>query len=291
MIRSMTGFGRGKYENEGREYLVEIKSINHKYCDVGVRLPRSLNGIEYKIRQEVASRISRGKIDVYIEFRDNSADESSINFNKELAKVYIKDLQELADETGINKDFNVIDIAKMPDVFKREDENDEDLIFREVSIALSEAIDKFLEMRNFEGNKLKEDIESRLNILESKISEIIEKSAGLVDEYIVKLEERIKEMLRTDVVDEARLAQEVVIYSDKVSVEEEVTRLKSHVSQFRKMIQESSPIGKKLDFLIQEINRETNTIGSKTSSLEVTNLVVDLKTEIENIREQIQNIE
>ena len=291
MIRSMTGFGRGKYENEGREYLVEIKSINHKYCDVGVRLPRSLNGIEYKIRQEVASRISRGKIDVYIEFRDNSADESSINFNKELAKVYIKDLQELADETGINKDFNVIDIAKMPDVFKREDENDEDLIFREVNIALSEAIDKFLEMRNFEGNKLKEDIESRLNILESKISEIIEKSAGLVDEYIVKLEERIKEMLRTDVVDEARLAQEVVIYSDKVSVEEEVTRLKSHVSQFRKMIQESSPIGKKLDFLIQEINRETNTIGSKTSSLEVTNLVVDLKTEIENIREQIQNIE
>ncbi|MBR1540203.1 MAG: YicC family protein [Clostridia bacterium] len=291
MIRSMTGFGRGKYENEGREYLVEIKSINHKYCDIGIRLPRSLNGIEYKIRQEVANKISRGKIDVYIEFRDNSADESSISFNKELAKVYIKDLKELGEETGIDHHFNVIDIAKMPDVLKRDDENDEDLIFKEVSIALSEAIDKFLEMRNFEGNKLKEDIEKRLDVLEAKISEITQKSAGLVDEYIVKLEERIKEMLRTDVVDEARLAQEVVIYSDKVSVEEELTRLKSHVSQFRKLLQESSPIGKKLDFLTQEINRETNTIGSKTSSLEVTNLVVDLKTEIENIREQIQNIE
>ena len=141
MIRSMTGFGRGKYENEGREYLVEIKSINHKYCDIGIRLPRSLNGIEYKIRQEVANRISRGKIDVYIEFRDNSADESSVCFNKELAKVYIKDLQELGQEAGIDYNFNVIDIAKMPDVLKRDDETDEDLIFNEVSIALKEAIE------------------------------------------------------------------------------------------------------------------------------------------------------
>ena len=291
MIKSMTGFGRGKYENKGREYIVEIKSINHKYCDIGIRLPRLLNGIEYKIRQEIASKVSRGKIDVYIEFRDNSISEGSILLNKELAKVYINDLKELGKETGVDYNFNIIEIAKMPDVLKREDENDEDLIFREVSVALNEAISKFLEMRDFEGNKLKEDIEKRLNVLEDNISQIVEKSTGLVEEYIVKLEERIKEILRIDVVDESRLAQEVVIYSDKVSIEEEITRLKSHVSQFRKLLQESSPIGKKLDFLIQEINRETNTIGSKTSSLEVTNLVVDLKTEIENIREQIQNIE
>ena len=291
MIRSMTGFGRGKYENEGREYLVEVKSINHKYCDIGIRLPRIFNGIEYKIRQEVANRISRGKIDVYIEFRDNSADESSINFNKELAKVYIKDLIELGKETNINYDFNVIDVVKMPDVLRKEDDNDEDLFFKELSVALNQALDKFLEMREFEGNKLKEDIEKRLDILDEKIPEIIKKSTGLVDEYIVKLGERIKEVLKTDVVDEARLAQEVVIYSDKISIEEELTRLKSHVSQFRKLLNESSPIGKKLDFLTQEINRETNTIGSKTNSLDITNLVVDLKTEIENIREQIQNIE
>ena len=291
MIRSMTGFGRGKYENDGREYLVEVKSINHKYCDIGIRLPRSLNGIEYKIRQAVASRVSRGKIDVYIEYRDNSAQESSINLNKDLAKVYINDLIALGKETDVDYQFNVIDIAKMPDVLRKEEENDEDLMLKEVSIAIHEALDKFLEMREFEGNRLREDIEKRLDILDTNVSEIIEKSTGLVEEYIVKLEERIKEILRTDVIDETRLAQEVVIYSDKVSIEEEVTRLKSHISQFRKLLKESSPIGKKLDFLTQEINRETNTIGSKTSSLDVTNLVVDLKTEIENIREQIQNIE
>lgn len=291
MINSMTGFGRGRYENEGREYLVEIKSINHKYCDIGIRLPRSLNGIEYKIRQVLNSKISRGKIDVYIEFKDNSADDKTISFNKKLAKVYIEELRELGKEANVDCNFNVIDIAKMPDVFKKEDENDEDLVFKEISIALNEALDKFVEMRGFEGNKLKEDIEKRLDIIEAKISEIVEKSTGLVEEYIVKLEERIKEILRIDVVDQTRLAQEIVIYSDKTSVEEEITRLKSHLSQFRKMLKEASPIGKKLDFLTQEINRETNTIASKTSSLEVTNLVVDLKTEIENIREQIQNIE
>ena len=290
MIRSMTGFGRGKYENEGREYLVEIKSINHKYCDIGIRLPRSLNGIEYKIRQEISKKISRGKIDVYIEFRNNSSQNTCANLNKNLAKLYINDLIELGKETGVDYNFNIIDIAKMPDVLIKEDNNDEDLIFNEVSVALNEALNKFIEMREFEGNKLKEDIEKRLDILDLKIAEISKESTGLVEEYIVKLNERIKEILRTDV-DENRLAQEVVIYSDKISIEEELTRLKSHISQFRKLLKEDSPIGKKLDFLTQEINRETNTIGSKTSSLDVTNLVVDLKTEIENIREQIQNIE
>ena len=290
MIRSMTGFGRGKYENEGREYLVEIKSINHKYCDIGIRLPRSLNGIEYKIRQEISKKISRGKIDVYIEFRNNSSQNTCANLNKNLAKLYINDLIELGKETGVDYNFNIIDIAKMPDVLIKEDNNDEDLIFNEVSVALNEALNKFIEMREFEGNKLKEDIEKRLDILDLKIAEISKESTGLVEEYIVKLNERIKEILRNDI-DEARLAQEVVIYSDKISIEEELTRLKSHVSQFRKLLKEASPIGKKLDFLTQEINRETNTIGSKTSSLDVTNLVVDLKTEIENIREQIQNIE
>ena len=287
----MTGFGRGKYENEGRQYLVEIKSINHKYCDIGLRLPRLFNGIEYKIRQEIASRITRGKIDVYIEFKNNSSEEASISINKDLAKVYIKDLIELGKETGINYNFNVIDVVKMPDVLKREEESDEDLIFKEVSVALNEALDKFIEMKEFEGNKLKEDIEKRLDILDVKIPEIAQKSIGLVQEYILKLNERIKEFLNVTVVDENRLAQEIVIYSDKISIEEELTRLKSHISQFKKMLNESSPIGKKLDFLTQEINRETNTIGSKANSLDITNLVVDLKTEIENIREQIQNIE
>ena len=292
MIKSMTGFGRGRYENEGREYLVEIKSINHKYNDISLRVPRFLNGIEYKIRNEISNAVSRGKIDAYIEFRDNSADESSIKFNKELAKVYIKDLQELGKETGINYDLNVIDISKMPDVLRRDDEIDEDLIFNELSNALKIALDDFNKMRETEGEKLKIDISNRLKLISGKVQEIKEESKGMVEDYIEKLNTRVKELMPNDVVvDEARLAQEIVIYSDKTSIEEELTRLDSHIVQFQKMIEESSPMGKKLDFLIQEINRETNTIGSKANNIEITNRVVELKTEIENVREQIQNIE
>lgn len=292
MIKSMTGFGRGRFECEGREYLVEIKSINHKYNDISLRVPRFLNGIEYKIRNEISNSVSRGKIDVYIEFRDNSADESSIIFNKELAKVYIKDLQELGKETGINYDLNVIDISKMPDVLRRDDEIDEDLIFNELSNALKIALDDFNKMRETEGAKLKTDISNRLDIILGKVQEIKEVSKGMVEDYIEKLNARVKELMPNDiVVDEARLTQEIVIYSDKTSIEEELTRLDSHIVQFKKMIEESSPIGKKLDFLVQEINRETNTIGSKANNIEITNRVVELKTEIENVREQIQNIE
>ena len=263
MIRSMTGFGRGRYEKDGREYLVEIKSTNHKYCDIGVKLPRSFYGIEHKIKQIISSRISRGKIDVYIEYKNNSSEEETIILNKELAMLYIKNFLELGKVANVDCNFNIIDIVKMPDVLKRQDESDEDLILKEVTIALNEAIDKSLEMKEFEGKKLKNDIEKRLDILDLKIPEIVEKSTGLVDEYIVKLKERINEFLGNGLLDENRLAQEVVIYSDKISIEEEITRLKSHVSQFRKLLKETSPIGKKLDFLTQEINRETNTIGSK----------------------------
>ena len=291
MIRSMTGFGKGSYENEGRQYLVEIKSINHKYSDINIRLPRLLSGIEYKLRKEINDRISRGKIDVFIEFRDNSETQACVNFNFELAKKYVEELEKLSRQTGAKCDLDVIDLSKMPDVLKREDDLDEDLIFNETRIALNNALDKFVEMREFEGNKLKEDIEKRLEVINSKIEEITQNSEGLVEEYIVKLRERINELLKPEVVDESRLAQEIVIFSDKCSIEEELTRLRSHMAQFKTLINEASPVGKKLDFLVQEINRETNTIGSKANSLKITNLVVDLKTEIENVREQIQNIE
>ena len=291
MIRSMTGFGRGLYENDGREYVVEIKSVNHRYNDINIKLPKSLNEIEYKLKSKIDSRISRGKLEVYVDFRDNKSNEKSISFNKELAKFYVEHLRDLAEEANIKCDLNVIDISKMPEVFKREDENDANQIFEEMKIALNEALDKIIQMKEFEGNKLKIDIENRLKIITDKINEISKFSAGLVEEYIVKLEKRINELLKTDVVDETRLAQEIVIFSDKSSIEEELTRLKSHINQFEDLLKTSSPIGKKLDFLIQEMNREANTIGSKANSLNITNLVVDLKTEIENIREQIQNIE
>lgn len=291
MLKSMTGFGRGKYQNEGREYLVEIKSVNHKYCDINFKMPRIFSGIENRLRKDVEKQVSRGKIDVYIDFQNFSNEGTSLKFNKELAKIYIKDLQELGKETGLDYNLSVIDIAKMPDIFKIGDENNEDIIYNELNIALGQALNNFIQMREIEGEKLKEDLKKRISYISEKINEISSFSAGLVKEYVVKLEARIKELLQTDVVDENRLAQEIVIFSDKSSIEEEITRLKSHIFQFLTLISDSSPIGKKIDFLIQEMNRETNTIGSKANSIEITNRVIELKTEIENIREQIQNLE
>ncbi len=291
MIRSMTGFGRGTYECEGREYLIEIKSVNHKYSDISIRMPKTLNSLENRIRKEIDKVISRGKIDVYIEFQNFSDKGVNLKFNKELAKTYIQNLQELGRETGINFDLNVIDISKMPDILKKDEETDEELIYSELVIALKEALDNFIAMREKEGERLVQDIKNRNDMISSKINEISSFSAGLVEEYVVKLETRIKELLKTDVVDETRLAQEIVIFSDKCSIEEELTRLKSHIAQLYELLKASSPIGKKIDFLIQEMNRETNTIASKANSIDITNLVIEVKTEIENIREQIQNIE
>lgn len=291
MIRSMTGFGRGSYENEGREYLVEVKSVNHKYCDINFRMPKSFSGIENKLRKVIESYISRGKVDVFIDFQNFSEAGNNIKFNKELAKTYIKNLKELGQETGINSEISVVDISKMPDIFKKEDNTDEELVFNEINIALVEALKNIVSMKEIEGDKLKIDLEGRIEDVSEKINQISNFSSGLVEEYIVKLKSRVKELIDTEVVDENRLLQEIVIFSDKSSIEEELTRLKSHVEQFKKLITDSSPIGKKLDFLIQEMNREINTIGSKANSLQITNLVIEVKTELENIREQIQNIE
>lgn len=291
MIRSMTGFGRGVYECEGRTYTVEIKSVNHKYNDVTVKLPRFLNSLEDGIRKKVSSNIARGKVDIFVTFENYSTQGTNIKINKELAKEYIKNLKELAEETGVNYELNVIDISKLPDILKIEETSNEELIWPELSKALDEAIKNFVDMRGIEGNKLASDIRNRLSVIEGKITEIAKYSSTLVTEYMEKLNTRVKELMKTDVVDETRLAQEIVIFSDKCSIEEELTRLNSHISQFHKLLEESSPIGKKFDFLVQEMNREVNTIGSKANCLEITNRVIDIKTEIENIREQVQNIE
>lgn len=292
MIKSMTGFGRSIYENEGREYLIEIKSVNNRFSDVNIKMPRSLNYLEEKLKKEILKSVSRGKVDVYITFNNNSDRGKSIKLNTEIAKVYINELRKLSEEAEIIDNINIMDISKFPDVLNiRMEEDSEEIIEKELMIALDEAIKSFIDMREKEGNKIKQDLENRVKIISGKIEEISNISSGLVEEYIVKLETRIKELLKTDVVDQTRLAEEVVIYSDKCSVEEEITRLKSHMSQFLNLINENIAIGKKLDFLIQEMNRETNTIGSKANNLEITNLVVDIKTELENIREQVQNIE
>lgn len=291
MIRSMTGFGRATYEVDGRTYTVEIKSVNHKYNDINIRLPRFLNSIEDELRKQIQNSISRGKIDVFINF-DNYSDKGyNIKINRNLAKEYLTELKSLADETGVPFELSVIDVSKLPDILKMEEDGDEELIAGELKVALSEALNNFVDMRTKEGEKLAEDMKKRVDWIEAKVSEISKFSSTLVEEYIEKLETRVKELMKTDVVDETRLAQEIVIYSDKCSIEEELTRLKSHISQFDDLLKGSSPIGKKFDFLVQEMNREVNTIGSKANCLEITNRVIDIKTEIENIREQIQNIE
>ena len=291
MIKSMTGFGRGKYENEGRTYTVEIKSVNHKYSDINVRLPRFLNSVEDKIRKRVAEVISRGKIDIFVSFENYSNKGTTIRINKELAKEYIKELKSLANEADLRFDLNVIDVSKFPEILKLEDEDNDELIGQEVMVALDDALEKFVSMREIEGQKLVEDIERRIYLIQEKVNEITKFSSTLVEEYMARLQTRVNELLAPGVVDEARLMQEIVIFSDKSSIEEELTRLKSHISQFLELIKQSSPIGKKIDFLIQEINREVNTIGSKANSLDITNKVIEIKTEVENIREQIQNIE
>ena len=292
MIKSMTGFGRAKCEYEGREYNVEIKSLNHKYSDVSIKIPRQISYLEEKVRKEILTKVSRGKIDVFITLQDYSEKGKNIKINKELAKVYISQLRELAEETGITADIDVIDISKFPEVLNISNQDNEEIYWDELRGVLDTALDNFVAMRETEGNKICDDLKVRMERIKEKVSKISSYSAGLVEEYIVKLNARVKELMSTDVIDENRLAQEIVIFSDKSSIQEELTRLDSHISQFLDLLSNgNSPVGKKLDFIIQEMNREVNTIGSKANSTKISEGVIELKTEIEDVREQIQNIE
>ena len=292
-MKSMTGFGRAKLEKNDRIYNIEIKSVNHKYSDISVKLPKSLIYVEDKLKKQISLKIARGKIDVFVSFENYSAKGKDIIVNEELVKKYLEKFKLLAEQNNLSQEIPVAEIIKLPEVLTiKETEDEEDAIQSELLECLEQAINNFVEMREAEANKIKEDLEARINDVEQSVQKISTYSTRLVEEYVVKLEERIKEILKTDVIDEARLAMEVVLYADKCSVEEELTRLKSHIDQFRTLINsKEGPVGKKLDFLIQEMNRETNTMGSKSGSLEITNLVVDIKTKLEDIREQIQNIE
>ncbi len=291
MIKSMTGFGRAKLVKDLREYQVEMKSVNHKYSDINVKLPRSISYLEEDIRKIVLSKIKRGKVEVFITFDNYSDEGKNIIINKEIAKVYINNLKELADEENISSNIEVIEISKLPDVLTIKNVENEEKIKEEIVQAVTEATEKLVNMRKIEGEKIATDLLNRINNIDVIVKEISQLSTGLIEEYVVKLENRIKEILKTEQVDKTRLAQEVVIYSDKCSIEEELTRLNSHIAQFKDLLNSEDAIGKKLDFLIQEMNRETNTIGSKSVNLEITNKVIDIKTILEDIREQIQNIE
>ena len=293
MIRSMTGYGKQSLSIDGREYQIEIKSVNHRYLDINIKMPKTLSYLEDTIKKEISEKIKRGKIDVFITFENNSQEGKNIKINKELAKLYINQLKELAQEEKISSNIEVIEIAKFPDILTIKVDEEDEKIKQEIIQTTQEATNKIIEMKNIEGEKISQDLLQRISNIENKIIEISEKSTGLIEEYVVKLEKRIQEILKTEKIDKSRLAQEVVIYADKCSIEEEITRLKSHIYQFKNLISNNGneTIGKKLDFIIQEMNRETNTIGSKANNLEITNGVIDIKTELEDIREQIQNIE
>ena len=292
MIKSMTGYGKAEKTIEQRMYQIEIKSVNHRYLDISVKMPKQLSYLEEEIKKIISSKVKRGKVDVFISFENNSAQGKNIQINTDIAKIYISELRKLAEQENISSNIEVTEISKYPDVLSIQNVEDEEIIKQEILEVTKVATEQLVNMKQLEGEKIAEDLINRINAIKEKIKEISSLSTGLIQEYVVKLEGRIKELLVGQEIDESRLAQEVVIYADKCSIKEEVTRLKSHIFQFETLLKETNgTIGKKLDFIIQEMNRETNTIGSKANNLEITNGVIDIKTELEDIREQVQNIE
>ena len=291
MIKSMTGYGKSSSHVNQRNYQVEIKSVNHRYLDVTTRLPKQLSFLEEEIKKKISEVIKRGKVDVIVTFENNSDEGRIIVINQQIAKLYIEQLKKLAEEEQIESNIEVTEIAKYPDVLNVQMNQEDDILKDELMPVINEALKLLVEMREREGIKIAEDLKIRIKKIGEKILGISQKSTGLIQEYVVKLEKRIKEILQNDEIDKSRIAQEVVIYADKCSIEEEITRLHSHIEQFYTILESEGPSGKRLDFIIQEMNREINTIGSKSNSVEITNGVIDVKTELENIREQIQNIE
>lgn len=293
MAVSMTGFGRGEYKDDNYYFLVELKTINHKYADINIRLPRKISFLEDKARNLIKDHIKRGRVDLYIKLDLLGSEDVNLKFDETLASQYVNILTQIKSKFDVIDDISVMNIAKFDDVIKSEEkEEDEELLWSMFKKALEEALEHLKEMRNEEGKKLAEDVVMRCNLLKNYIDEIEKYSYNVVIDYKEKLNSRINEILENpSLVDENRLAQEVAIYADKSSITEEIVRFNSHIDQLKNTVIKDESIGRKIDFLIQEMNRETNTIGSKSSDLNITNLVVEIKSELEKIREQIQNIE
>ena len=292
MIKSMTGFGRGSVEQDGRSFIVEIKSVNHRYCDLNIKMPKSFLSFEDRIRKTVLEKISRGKVDVFI--TQNKQEKIGVKavLDENLADSYVECLKKIKDKYDIKEGLSISLISRFPDVIiLKQEEEDTESIWGILSNPLKEAINLLVEMREKEGLKLKKDILSKCDYIKQSLDKIEKRSPFVVCEYKEKLNERLKELLQDYQVDENRIAMEVAIFGDKACIDEEIVRLNSHLVQLRETFNLDEPIGRKLDFILQEMNRETNTIGSKANDLEITNSVLNIKNEIEKIREQIQNIE
>ncbi len=291
-IKSMTGYGGAKGSCEGFDISVELKSVNNRYLDCSVRLPRSFLFAEETIKSCVQKYISRGKVDVFVSVSNTGDDSVVVSVNEALAKGYAAAIKQIAELCGLPDDVNALSIARMSDVLSVEKkEADKDVLAAGITAICEQALEEFDAMRTREGDKLAADVEDRLVTIEGYVSAVEKRSPETVAEYREKLWKKMNDVLSGAGVDEQRILTEAAIFADKVAVDEETVRLRSHIAQMREMLYGGSPIGRKMDFLIQEFNRESNTIGSKCSNSDIAKIVIELKSEIEKIREQIQNIE
>lgn len=292
MIKSMTGYGSAKGAAEGFEITVELKSVNNRYLDTSVKLPRNFIFAEDAIKKAVQAHISRGKVDVFVTVDSSSAGDVTVKVNESLLKGYIDAITHIFEEYPVTNDLTAMSVARLPDVLCVEKADmDAEQIAAEITEIAERALKDFDEMREREGEKLRDDVLGRLDTIDRLVSIIEEKAPETVKEYRARLEQKMAEVLATSGIEESRILAEAAIFADHIAVDEETVRLRSHMSQLRTMITGNSPIGRKIDFLVQEFNREANTIGSKCQNSEIAHVVVDLKSEIEKIREQIQNIE
>ncbi len=292
MIKSMTGFGRAEVLDETHKFTIELKTVNHRYLDLSVRLPRQLGFFETCVRNYLKKYLLRGKVDVFVFYEDYSPQKVLLTYNQELAKQYLEYFSQMEKEFHVENDITLSTLAGLPEIFVMEQQTqDEDSLWKLLHTGLQQAVDSVIQARELEGGHLKEDILRKLDSMEEKMERIEARAPQLLTAYREKLEAKTAELLQDAQIEESRIAAEVVLYADKICCDEETVRLKSHIKNMGQVLAEGESVGRKLDFIAQEMNREANTILSKANDLEISNIAIDLKTEIEKIREQIQNIE
>ena len=292
MIQSMTGFGRCQKTLGSRDITVEIKAVNHRYLEFSSRLPRSLGFIEDKLKAQVQSRIARGKVEVSVTVAEQKGSASRVTLNEGLALSYLEELRIFARKNGLTDDLTLSDFCRLPDLFTtRMAEVDEEALWRDISETADSALDSFIAMRRREGEKLSADLAAKLYNILTLVEEVERRSPETVEAYRQRLYKKLGELLADRQIDDSRVLTEAALFADKVAVDEETVRLRSHIDQFRHILTLEEPVGRKLDFLVQEMNREANTIGSKAQDAEMARIVVELKSEIEKVREQVQNVE
>ncbi|MBO4627503.1 MAG: YicC family protein [Lachnospiraceae bacterium] len=292
MVRSMTGFGRFELNEDGRKLTVEMKSVNHRYCEIGIRLPKKLNFFETAIRNIVKKYASRGKIDMYLYYEEESDSTESVRYNRAIAEEYIRYMKQMSEEFGLSSDISVTSLARMQDVLVAEEaEPDEDALMPFVERAVRGACERFVATRTTEGAELRKDVETKLDSILAGVDEIVARSPEIVSAYRSKLLAKVQEVMGDTQVDPQALAIEIVSYADRICTDEETVRLRAHCKSMRDTLDATDNVGRKLDFIAQEMNREANTILSKANDLIVSDIAINLKTDIEKIREQIQNIE